>query len=244
MADAAVEGRPSRSARDRSASVAISGSWVARTTVIWCERAAVVRVRSTWVPSERCSGAVGSSANRTWGSWRARGRWRRAGAGTGRAAGGGGRRTSRRRGGPAIPRRCAWRSGCRCRGAGGEGGVLPGGELGDEVRFGVDPAEPVQPQPFAARGGERVHGGAVEPDLALGRDELTGETFQEGGLATAARAGDGEDLAFADADGDSGEGGGAAVRVVQAAGPENVVVRRGHHLRTSCCRRRIVPPTG
>ncbi len=64
--------------------------------------------------------------------------------------------------------------------------------------------------------------------------ELTGEALQESGLAAAAWAGHGEDLALADAEGDSGEGGGAAVAVVQAAGPENVVVRRGHHLRTSC----------
>lgn len=88
-----------------------------------------------------------------------------------------------------------------------------------------------------------MDGGAVEPDFALGRDELTGEAPEEGGLAAAAGTGDGEDLALADADGDSGEGGGAAVHVVQAAGPENVVVRRGHHLRTSCLFA-SVPPTG
>ena len=33
-----------------------------------CERAAVVRVRSTWARSARCSGAVGSSAKRTVGA--------------------------------------------------------------------------------------------------------------------------------------------------------------------------------
>ncbi len=40
----------------------------------------------------------------------------------------------------------------------GKGGVLPGGQLGDEVRFGVHPAEPVQAQPFTAERGECVHG--------------------------------------------------------------------------------------
>lgn len=57
--------RPSSSDTVRSASAAVSGSWVARTTVMPCERAAVVRVRSTWARSARCSGAVGSSANST-----------------------------------------------------------------------------------------------------------------------------------------------------------------------------------
>lgn len=52
----------------RSARAAVSASWVARTTVMPCERAAVVSVRRTWARSARCSGAVGSSANRTVGA--------------------------------------------------------------------------------------------------------------------------------------------------------------------------------
>lgn len=52
----------------RSARAAVRASWVARTTVMPCERAAVVSVRSTWAWSPRCSGAVGSSANSTEGA--------------------------------------------------------------------------------------------------------------------------------------------------------------------------------
>ena len=60
----------------RSARAAISASWVARTTVMPCERAAVVRVRSTWARSARCSGRrrlVGEQHRRARGP--GRGRW-------------------------------------------------------------------------------------------------------------------------------------------------------------------------
>lgn len=115
----------------------------------------------------------------------------------------------------------------------GQGGVLPGVQLGYEHGCRVDPAEAVAAQALT---GHRAHGvdrRAVEPDLAaLGRHQA-GQAAQQGRLAAAPGAADGEDLALADPERDAGERGRAVtVLEVQGACPEHVVVRRGHHPRT------------
>lgn len=48
-----------------------------------------------------------------------------------------------------------------------QGRVLPGLQLGQQLRLVADPAEPVAAQPFADERAHGVHGDAVEPDLAL-----------------------------------------------------------------------------
>ncbi len=109
----------------------------------------------------------------------------------------------------------------------GQGDVLPGGQFGDQVRFGADEAEAVAAQPFAAGPAEGVHGGAVEPDLALVHREQGGEAAEQGALAGAARAGDGEDFALPDPERDAAQRGGALVGLDDPPGPQHVVVRRG-----------------
>ncbi len=113
-----------------------------------------------------------------------------------------------------------------------QGGVLPGVQLGDQDRLGVDPGEAVQTQPLPGERTHGVHGDAVEPDLPALHPQLAGQAPQERGLPAAARAGDGEDLALPDTQRHAVQGGRAVVRVGQTACPEHVVVRRGHHGRT------------
>ena len=173
----------------RSASAATSASWVASTTVISCERAAVVSVRSTWARSARCSGAVGSSAKSTAGVvTRARARATRCRCDCSSARGalaraaadveplqplqGGGLGLAVR--GPAQQQR--------------QGRVLPGGQLGHQLGVRADPAEAVAPQPLAGQRTHGVHGDAVEPDLALLCDELA-RTDSAAGWSFRCRAG-------------------------------------------------------
>lgn len=92
----------------------------------------------------------------------------------------------------------------------GQGRVLPDLQLGQQLGLVADPAEPVAAQPFADERAHGVHGDAVEPDLALLGPQLPGQTAEQGGLATAAGTGQGEDLALTDTDGDLDEGGGAS----------------------------------
>ena len=87
----------------------------------------------------------------------------------------------------------------------GEGGVLPDVQLGDERRGRVDPGEAVAAEPFAGHRAHGVHRDAVEPHLAAQRREQAGQTAQQSGLAAAARAADGEDLALAHAERDPAE---------------------------------------
>lgn len=107
-----------------------------------------------------------------------------------------------------------------------QGDVLPGGQFGHQVGFGADEAEAVAAQPFAPGPAEGVDGRAVEPDLALVDGEEGGEAAEEGALAGAARAGDGEHFALADADRDAPQGGGAVMGLDDPPGPQHVVVRR------------------
>lgn len=109
----------------------------------------------------------------------------------------------------------------------GQGRVLPGLQLGQQLGLVADPAEPVAAQPFADESAHGVHGDAVEPDLTLLGPQLPGQAAEQGGLATAAGTGQGEDLTLADPDGDIDEGGGAVVGVVKGPSPQDVIVRRG-----------------
>lgn len=121
-----------------------------------------------------------------------------------------------------------------------QGGVLPDPQLGQQLRLGADPAEAVAAQPLAGQGPHRVHGDAVEPDLALLGSQLSGQAAQQCALAAAPGAGHGEDLSRADADRDPDEARRAAVGVVKGPCPEQIVLGRGI-VRPVVVRRSVVP---